>query len=107
MQGGKLRDRIALKSLTSSTDSGGFVTSSESTIATVWASINELSGNELLKAGREVGTRYAMFLIRYRSDISQKTVIGYDSKNWDIESIKKVDLYKRRDHLEIFARAHD
>lgn len=107
MNVGRMNKKIILLSEGSSTDADGFDTISNTTLATVWADVREEKGSEVFKAGRELGTRFGTFIIRHRTDVTLKTKISYDSATWDIESLRAVDTTKRKDYLEIFARAHD
>lgn len=108
MRAGKLRERIILQvEGTPTKDADGYDTVATTTLATVWAEVREEKGSELLKAGKETGSRYATFIIRHRTDVTQKIKISYDSVTWDIESLRTIDSHKRKDHLEIFARVND
>lgn len=107
---GKSSRRVTLKNYTTEADSGGFETESVASETSVWAQVVEERGSEVFKSGRELGSRFVTIRIRplRTFSVTQQTRITYDSVEWDVESLRTVDSNtKRRDYLEIFARAHD
>jgi SPP1 family predicted phage head-tail adaptor len=49
MRAGKLRHQVSVQSATDTTDGRGSTTQSWSTVTTVWASVEPISGRELLR----------------------------------------------------------
>ena len=75
-----------------------------STLATVWASVRPMRGDESFAAGREVAEREAVFRIRYRGDVTPAMRLDYDGAKWDILHIAEIG---RREGLDIRAQAKD
>jgi SPP1 family predicted phage head-tail adaptor len=99
---GEFRNRIALQSISLSTDAGGGQSTSFSTSATVWARAENISGTEGLFGNQIRGTARYKFLIRYNSSITEKFRISYNSKTFNIIHIK--DLYEgKKRYQEITA----
>lgn len=95
MKAGTLNRRVAVQSYTPSRAANGEETKSWSTVATVWASIDPLSGRELLAARdvlAEVSTRIRM---RYLSGVTPKMRITHGSSVYRIESVIESQLEGR------------
>jgi len=102
MATGNLDRRITLANYTQTGDgSFGEVTKTYTTLATVWAWIRFKEGNERLFQTKETVSADCIFTIRYRTSITEKTRITYDSVNYDILHIAEVG---RRKYLELTAR---
>jgi len=87
MQAGKLRHRIELQSNTPTQDSYGEPIASWATDDTVWASIEPLSGRELLRAQEvqaEVTTRIR---IRYSAYAIPQARVKWGTRYFEIVSI--------------------
>jgi len=65
-----------------------------STLAAVWAKVEEKSGVEGEMSYQLIAERKVQFLIRFRSDINEKMRISYRSKIYEIESIISDDARK-------------
>lgn len=99
---GEMRNRITVQTLGGSSDAGGGTTTSFSTLATVWAKIENLSGSEGIFGDQLRGTASYRFTIRYNSSISEKNRIHYDSKVFNITHIKDIDEGRNK-FMEILA----
>ncbi len=74
--------------------------------AGVPARVIERDGRELLAAGSaEVSLADALFVIRYREDLRTADRIVYQSRNYDIRSIREMSELGRRRALQIAAKA--
>ena len=73
----------------------GESTSGWSTLDQVWAKIDWKGGSEGEDNSQIANVERVEFTIRYRSDISPKMRISYDSDVFDIESIVQVGGRKR------------
>src|SRR6478609_1828435 len=68
----------------------------------VWASVDEVSGTEVIQANQLNGLETASFIIRYRTDLTVENRIVYDGFYWDIHSILQVG---RKRFLRIVAES--
>ena len=84
---GEMRNRIALQSISGSTDAGGGQSTSFSTAATVWAKVENLSGTETPFGDQLQAKANYRFTIRYNSSITEKFRIYYNSKTFNIQHI--------------------
>lgn len=95
MKIGQLRHRIVLQEYTSTQDSFGAEVQSWVDIATVWASIEPLSGREYFAAQQinaEVSTKIT---IRYRAGIKPTMRIIFKSRIYEILSVINTREQKR------------
>ena len=91
MRAGNLRHRVAIQSVTDTASAFGDVSQSWSTVATVWASVTPLTAREALEAD-QVKTKIShKVTMRYRSDVSTKNRLSYDSRTLNITSVLNVD----------------
>ena len=97
MEAGKLRQRVDLQRRTVS---GGLDT--WSTVATVWAAIEPLSGNRYLQATVPVNEVQGMIRIRYRSDILPEWRIRFGQRVFLITSI--INVLQANRELQIMYR---
>jgi len=93
---GEMRNRIALQSLSTSTDSGGGQSASFSTALTVWAKVENLSGTENRFGDQLEARSNYRFTIRFYSALTEKFRISFDSKTFNIKHIKIEDEGKKR-----------
>ena len=91
MRAGALRHRLTLQTQSRSSDGGGGATVTWADTATVWGSINSLSGTELYEAQKINPKLTHEIEIRYRSGISPKMRAKYGSRIFNIESVQNKD----------------
>ena len=87
MRAGRLRHRVTIQQPSSSTNSRGGKIKSWSDLATVWASIEPLSGREIeqdFQLEPETTTRIVM---RYKSGLTSNMRIKYGSRYYKILGI--------------------
>ena len=65
-----------------------------STLATVWAKVEERNGNEKELGNQLVATRFVDFIIRYKSGLDEQMRIVYGGQTYKIQSIIKEDARK-------------
>ena len=87
MHAGELRHRIQLQSYTLSQDAFGAPTKAWSTYATVWASVEPLSGREALIAQQANPELSHLVTIRYNSTVNAATRVLHDYAAQTIEGI--------------------
>jgi len=93
-QAGQLDRRITIQSFTTTTDDFGEVVKSFTTLAEVWAKVEDKRGNEGEDGNQLVATKRVEFLIRYRSDINEQMRIQYNNETYKIEAILNADSRK-------------
>jgi SPP1 family predicted phage head-tail adaptor len=96
---GQLRHRLNLQAATETRDSFGGVVLTWSTIATVWGSIEPLSGRELFAAQQVNALISARIRIRYRDDVNARMRVVHEAKSYDIQSV--IDPETRHVELEL------
>jgi SPP1 family predicted phage head-tail adaptor len=64
-------------------------------IATVWAKVEPLEGNEQLRAMQAGMTRPHRFTIRWRAGITGATEVLYDGRRFNVTSVIDVEAQHR------------
>lgn len=96
---GEMRTKITLQSRTVAVGTGGFQTSTLTTIASVWAKWVGVHGSEAWAANSVNAQRSATVLIRYRDDIDETCVLVLDGENYEIVSMD--DIQQRHEYIEL------
>ena len=91
---GQLDRRITIQSFNTTTDDFGEVLKSFTTLASVWAKVEEKRGDEGEDGNQLVATKRVEFFIRYRSDINEQMRITYNNETYKIEAILNADSRK-------------
>ena len=94
MNPGNLDQRIVIQGLSEATDDFGQRVQTFSTLATVWAKVEERNGNEKELGNQLVATRFVDFIIRYKSGLDERMRITYGGSTYLIQSIIKEDARK-------------
>ena len=81
-------------------DGNGEIVSAWSTSATVWASIDDISGREYVAANADQNSVQTKITIRYRAGIVPKMRVLHGAIAYDIESV----LEQGRDALLLMCR---
>lgn len=104
MQIGPLRNRITLESRTVDRTTAGFGEPTENwtTLATVWASVEPLSGEEFFQAQQENAEVTHRVRLRFRSGITPKHRLKVGTRILDIVSV--IDPEERGLELELLCR---
>ena len=88
MEAGRLRHRVVIQSLAETQDGAtGAITESWSTLATVWAAIEPLSGREFIAAAESGSEVVARIVMRHRSDVTAKMRIVDGSMTYNIQAV--------------------
>jgi SPP1 family predicted phage head-tail adaptor len=69
-----------------------------STVATVWARKNDMRGRERFTSDRVTAIRAGSYLIRHRSDLTEKMLLVDGSDSYEIVGLAEVG---RKDFLEV------
>lgn len=99
---GRLDRRITIEQPTASQDAYGEPVESWGALATVWAQVQPLRGEERFEAQQVGAERTVRFRIRYRSDVTEQMRVVYDGDVYDITAVLELG---RREGLEILAVA--
>ena len=99
MNAGDLRHRITIQQNTPSQNSHGEPVASWSTLATVWAAVEPLTGREFFTTEQVQSELSVRFRIRHRTGITPLMRISWDSRTFTIENVIRVQENKREIHL--------
>lgn len=103
IEAGRLRHRLVLQQRSSQADGGGGQAggpwAAPVTVATVWGSIEPLSGGERLRAMRLEGHLTHRVVIRYRAGVTSDMRIAFGARVFNIRAV--VDIDERRRALEL------
>ena len=103
MNPNKLDSRISIEALSGTLDTNGQRTDVWTTrYASIPANVAPSGGREFLRASRVFETASAVFMIRYRTGITQQQRVLHEGKRYNILAI---DQLGRRDGLLITAQA--
>ena len=106
MEAGKLRHYVELQRVTVTSDSHGDQVKEWATIATAWASIEQLSGREFLQASQAMSDVNVRIRIRGRTDVTltPKDRVLYAGREHDIVGVRNVGRRTWRE-IDAVARA--
>ncbi len=103
MRAGDLDRLITIEQPTESVDAYGAPTQTWATLAQVWAQVKPVRGSEYFAAQQMNARVDAVFRVRYRTDLTTKMRISYNSETYDIQGIIEIG---RREGLELMAVVH-
>lgn len=94
---GVLRERIVIQQpVTSTDDQGATVTTSWSTLATVWAAVRRISMREQLQA-EAIGSHLAYEVeIRYRGDVTPKMRVAWTPYDGSAKTLEIAGVLPKR-----------
>jgi SPP1 family predicted phage head-tail adaptor len=87
MRAGRLRHRVALQQAVEARNGFGDVIRTWSTVATVYAAVEPLSGREYLAARQAQAETTTKITLRHRHDIDETWRITWQGHVYDIESV--------------------
>lgn len=93
--------RIAIQSLTEVTTDAGEVTETATTLATVWAAIEPISGREEWLAKQSQATTTHKIVMLYRDDVTSDMQALYNGRTFRFDSV--INLNEANRHLQIMA----
>lgn len=102
MRAGNLRSRVTIQSRSSTPDSFGEQGSAWQDVATVWASVEPLSGRELLSAQQVQGEISHRVRCRFRSGVTTAHRLLFAGRVLDIQAV--INPQERGVMLEILCR---
>lgn len=104
MKSGKLDRKIEIQSRVETQNSFGEAVITYTTFANVWAEVIPLSGRELFAAAQIYPEAQMRIRIRYRSGITEKHRVVFESTNYDIIHIAEIG---RKEGLEFIVKKPD
>lgn len=99
MNAGQLRHRVTIQQLTRVEDEGGGYEENWADIATVWAAVKPMRGNERYEAQQVQSTLTHKVTIRYRAGIKPQMRLLYGNRFFNIEAV--IDIEERHRWLEL------
>ena len=99
MRAGRLRHLVVIQEPTETNDSQGQAIKAWGTFATVHAAVEPLNGREYFAAAQINAETTTKIVIRWLDGITQKMRISYDSKVYNIESIRNIGERDRQIEL--------
>lgn len=99
IRSGDLRERLTIQQRTSTPDGQGGRDVEWSTLATVWAKVEPLSGTERVQAGAETAVVSHRVTVRYRSDFDASYRIVWRRRVLEITALVSPDA--RREWLVV------
>ena len=96
---GKLRHRVTIQQLIRGDDGYGGTIETWQDVATVWAVIEPLRGNERYTAQQVQSELTHKVTIRYRAGIKPQMRLLYKGKTFEIEAV--IDVEERHQWLEL------
>ena len=99
MDVGRLNKRLAFRTNSPSADGAGGLVDSFSTIITVWGAIEPLRGYERQLALGIDPTLSHKAVIRYNSRFTPRGSITYNSRTFNIHSVRNLDEAKKTQEL--------
>lgn len=98
MQAGKLDREITIQQATLTQDSFGEPDAVWTDYATLWAQVIGIRAEERVVSGRVLAVKVNRFRTRYKSGITEKMRIKYDSDYYNVRGITEIG---RQDGLEL------
>lgn len=94
MNPGDLDQRITIQTLSEAADDFGQRIQTFSTLANVWAKVEERRGNEGEKGNQIVATKVVDFVIRYKTGLNERMRVVYRGNTYKIQTIINEDARK-------------
>jgi SPP1 family predicted phage head-tail adaptor len=101
MRSGRLRHQVVIQQVTESQDASGAVVESWAALATVWASIDPIAGNEFFAAKQTMAETTHRIRIRYLSGVVPKMRVLFGSRTFDITEI--INFQEKNVELQLMA----
>jgi len=102
MQAGKLRHRVQVQTYSETQDTYGEPDRTWTTATTVWASIEPLSGQELLAAQQLAAEASHRVIVRYNSSIAPTSRLKFGTRVFDI--VSALNWQERGATMELFCK---
>lgn len=97
---GKLNKRVDIYRYTETETSLGSLKTKLKKIATVWAELKPVRGNEFLEYYRETNALQYKITMRWRPGLTEKDVFVYDGRQFEINSI--INIMDANIYMEVY-----
>ena len=87
MRLGPLRQRVNIQARSATVDAFGQESETWATVATVWASVEPLSGRELLAAQQVQGETTHRIRMRYQAGVTTSSRLLFNLRPFDVRSV--------------------
>lgn len=91
--------RITIQTFTVAKNTEGEDIRTWSTLITLWAKKIDTSGNEMFEADQLTAIGKIDWIIRYRTDITERMRISFDSEYYDVLNIEEIEEEGRKRYL--------
>lgn len=102
MDAGRLNKRVTIQSRGAGVDSFGAPNGTWTDIATVWASVSPLRGQERMNTQQTQADIDHKITVRYRPGLVAKQRLKYGVRLFDIESV--IDINERHETVEMMCK---
>lgn len=104
VRAGQLRERVTIQEQVAHRSSSGAEVIAWSDMATVWASVEPVSGNERWIAGldQRLAERTVRIRLRYRTGVTEKMRVVFGERVFDIQQV--IHPWTRRRELYLICR---
>lgn len=99
MNAGKLRHRVTIQQLVKTDDGYGGIVETWQDVATVWAAVEPLRGNERYRAQQVQAELTHKVIMRYRAGIKPQMRLLYGNRIFEIEAV--IDVEERHKWIEL------
>ncbi len=104
LRAGQLDRRITLQRPVPTRDSYGAELVAWQDLATVWAKVEPMGGDEGFRADQPTARQVTRFTIRYRAGVAPAMRVLYGGETYDIDDVSEPE---RRVSLVLLAHAHE
>lgn len=87
LEAGRLRHRVEIQRAHDVQDAFGEPVKAWNTVATVWAAVEPMTGDERFRSDQETAERPVRILMRHRADVTVKHRIKFGSRLFDVQSV--------------------
>lgn len=87
LNAGSLNARVVIQQRASGQDAAGQPSGSWTTVATVWANVRHPTGNEAMRADKDISINAVRVRIRYRTDVTPAMRLTHGSATYQIKAV--------------------
>lgn len=102
MRAGTLRHRLTIKTVALAKDSFGGTTETETTLATVWGSLEPISGRELVLAQQTQAEVTHKAIVRYLPGLTPDDVLYFGTRKFQILAV--INAGERSIQMELLCK---
>lgn len=99
---GAMRERVEIYSQAQTVDAAGAITTTWTSVTTIWARMTPTGASGLSLAERDDAVRYYTMTIRYTTDITSNSQVVWRSRKFDVTGV--IDETEQRQFLTVYLR---